>query len=123
MPSRPTPCAREHRTVFIFPNCGTNHKRFDKSSSKQKLGLEKMKISAIVSGVCYSVVAGDRQARDTESLFNEMFGDDNNNFGQRNFVFAETDSLFQISQFYLGTLGIRFESHRMELTCGAESCD
>ena len=70
-----------------------------------------MKIAPLVSVVCYNLVAGDRQARDAESLFNELLGDGNNNSGQRNFAFAETDSLLQVMQFYLGNSGIRFESH------------
>ena len=64
-----------------------------------------MKIAALVS-----VVAAGRQARDaTQSLFNKMLGDHNDNVEQRNFIFSETDSLYQIMQFYLQTAGKRFE--------------
>ena len=60
-----------------------------------------MKIAALVS-----VVAAGRQARDAQSLFNKMLGDHNNNVEQRkNFVFSETDSLYQIFQFYMGNKG------------------
>ena len=59
-----------------------------------------MKIAALVS-----VVAAGRQARDAQSLFDKMLGDHNNNIEQRNFVFSETDSLYQIFQFYMGSKG------------------
>ena len=60
-----------------------------------------MKIAALVS-----VVAAGRQARDAQSLFNKMLGDHNNNVEQRTeFVFSETDSLYQIFQFYMGNKG------------------
>ena len=60
-----------------------------------------MKIAALVS-----VVAAGRQARDAQSLFNKMLGDHNNNVEQRTeFVFSETDSLYQTFQFYMGNTG------------------
>ena len=62
-----------------------------------------MKIAALVS-----VVAAGRQARDAESLFNEILGDHNDNLDQRNFIFSETDSLMQVFQFYMGSAGTRF---------------
>lgn len=62
-----------------------------------------MKIAALVS-----VVAAGRQARDAQSLFNKMLGGHNDSVEQRNFVFAETDSLYQIFQFYMGNAGQDF---------------
>jgi len=62
-----------------------------------------MKIAALVS-----VVAAGRQARDAQSLFDKMLGDHNDNVEQRNFVFSETDSLYQIFQFYMGNKGLDF---------------
>ena len=59
-----------------------------------------MKISALVS-----VIAAGRQARDAQALFNKMLGDHNNNVEQRNFIFSETDSLYQIFQFYMNSKG------------------
>ena len=59
-----------------------------------------MKIAALVS-----VVAAGRQVRDAQSLFNKMLGDHNNNVEQRNFIFSETDSLYQIFQFYMNSKG------------------
>ena len=55
-----------------------------------------MKIGALVS-----IVAAGRQARDAQSLFNKMLGDQNNSVVERNFVFYESDNLSQISQFYM----------------------
>lgn len=62
-----------------------------------------MKVAALVS-----VVAAGRQARDAQSLFNKMLGSHNNGLDQRNFMFAETDSLIQVFQFYLGNAGEDF---------------
>ena len=59
-----------------------------------------MKIAALVS-----VVAAGRQARDAQSLFKKILGDHNNNVEQRNFIFSETDSLYQIFQFYMNSKG------------------
>ena len=64
-------------------------------SQVQTTSFKKMKISALVS-----VIAAGRQARDAQALFNKMLGDHNNNVEQRNFVFSETDSLYQILQLY-----------------------
>merc|ERR1712178_119685 len=72
-------------------------------SQVRKTSFKKMKIAALVS-----VVAAGRQARDAQSLFNKMLGDHNNNVEQRNFVFSETDSLYQIFQFYMGNKGQDF---------------
>merc|ERR1711937_1126758 len=72
-------------------------------SQVRKPSFKKMKIAALVS-----VVAAGRQARDAQSLFNTMLGDHNNNIEQRNFVFSETDSLYQIFQFYMGSKGQDF---------------
>ena len=66
-----------------------------------------MKIAALVS-----VVAAGREARDAQSLFNKMLGDHNNSLEQRNFIFSETDSLYQVMQFYLGNSGTRFERNQ-----------
>ena len=62
-----------------------------------------MKIAALVS-----VVAAGRQARDAQSLYDKMIGD---NIGQaRGFIFSETDSLIQVLQFYMGNSGmVRFK--------------
>ena len=59
-----------------------------------------MKIGALVS-----IVAAGRQARDAQSLFNKMLGDQNNSVVERNFVFYETYKLYQIFQFYMGNKG------------------
>ena len=59
-----------------------------------------MKISALVSAV-----AAGRQARDAESLFYKILGDHNNNVEQRNFVFSETDSIYQVFQLYMANKG------------------
>merc|ERR1712136_103061 len=72
-------------------------------SQVRKTSFKKMKIAALVS-----VVAAGRQARDAQSLFDKMLGDHNNNIEQRNFVFSETDSLYQIFQFYMGSKGQDF---------------
>ena len=63
-----------------------------------------MKIAGLVS-----IVAAGRQARDAQSLFDKMFGDQNDNVQQRNFPFPETDSLYQIFMFYMGGKGKGFK--------------
>ena len=58
-----------------------------------------MKIAALIS-----VVAAGRQVRDAQSLYDKMIGD---NIGQaRGFKFSETDSLYQVLQFYLSMKGM-----------------
>ena len=59
-----------------------------------------MKISALVS-----VATASRQARDAQSLFNKTFGDQSDNVAQRNLPFPETDSLYQVTQFYASIKG------------------
>ena len=54
-----------------------------------------MKIAALVS-----VVAAGRQARDTQLLFEQMLGNQNNNVQQKTF-FSETERLFGILEYYL----------------------
>ena len=55
-----------------------------------------MKIAALVS-----VVAAGRQPRDTQSLFDQFLGDQNDNLGERN-TFFESDKLNQLAAFYGG---------------------
>merc|ERR1712176_672599 len=69
-----------------------------RQSFSEKPLRKKMKIAALVS-----VVAAGRQARDTQSLFKKILGNHNSNVEQRNFTFSETDSLYQIFQFYMGS--------------------
>ena len=64
-----------------------------------------MKIAGLVS-----IVAAGRQARDAQSLFDKMFGDQNDNVQERRFIFSETDTLYQIFQFYMGNKGKGFKS-------------
>ena len=59
-----------------------------------------MKIAGLVS-----IVAAGRQARDTQSVFDKMFGYQNDNVQQRNSPFQETHNLYQIFQFYMGSKG------------------
>ena len=68
-----------------------------------------MKIAALIS-----VVAAGRQVRDAQSLYDKMIGD---NIGQaKNFLFSETDRLYQVMQFYLQMSGmVRFQSDRIRV--------
>ena len=63
-----------------------------------------MKIAALIS-----VVAAGRQARDAQSLFEKMLG---NNIKQAKSGQADaaTDSLYQILQFYLANSGMVYPS-------------
>ena len=72
----------------------------------QNKNLKKMKIAGIVSGL----VAAGRQARDAQSLFDKMIGDQNDNVQQRNFLFQETVNVFQMFMFYMGGTGKGFKS-------------